>query len=272
MVENAVKEWLRKYFSHRRQRVTPSELIRELHRRFPAEAPRRFRRLIQQMVDAGELLYTHPFAISHLEWNHSISHLISPRLALVTGNAQVNTPAAVMPLRMQVGGAFGGGDHPTTRLCLTAVDDLLLEIRRAGRVFPRAAVDVGTGTGMLSLAVALLGVARVLALDLDPLACHEAAINVKCNDLQNRILVAAGSLAAVPNRCFDLVMANLRPPTLHCLMPALKTVTRPGGHWVLSGFRPDEGEALQSVLPAGCGCERQLEHLDWGAMVVAVGS
>lgn len=271
-MEEAVKEWLQGYFTQRRERVTPSELIRVLHHRFPTLATRRLRRLIQQLVDAGELLYTHPFSISHLEWNHSKSRQVSSRLAIVGGNAQVKAHAAAVPLRMQVGGAFGGGDHPTTRLCLVALDDLLLEIGRSGRVLPEIALDVGTGTGVLALAAALLGVKRILALDLDPVACHEAAANVGCNGLRNRILVVAGSLEAAGHRRSDLVMANLRPPTLRCLMPLLNTVTHPGGHWVLSGFRPHEGEALKKVLPAGCGCVRQLERLDWGAMVVTVGS
>src|SRR5438093_3066935 len=116
-------------------------------------------------------------------------------------------------LRLDPGMAFGTGMHPTTRLCLTAVEDL---------VQPRARVlDVGTGSGILSIAAARYGAAEVVGLDVDPVAVAAARSNVKLNHLSRIVHVRqVDPLAesAHPGQ-FDLILANITARTNASLAP-----------------------------------------------------
>ena len=131
------------------------------------------------------------------------------------------------------GMAFGTGQHATTLGCLEALETL------ADPPPPRA-LDVGTGTGVLAIALAKLGVRRVLALDLDSQAITAARGNVRRNALAGRVRLTCGSLVdAVPDetrgRGYPLVVANLYVDALAELAPQLARRVAAGGHLVTSG-------------------------------------
>jgi ribosomal protein L11 methyltransferase len=101
------------------------------------------------------------------------------------------------------GVVFGNGLHPTTRDCLRA-------IAFTGRKRPFARVlDLGTGTGILALAAAVMGAKRVLAVDLNPLCVKTACENVRLNDLSEIIQVVEGAAENYINEPSDLVIANI---------------------------------------------------------------
>jgi len=101
------------------------------------------------------------------------------------------------------GVVFGNGLHPTTRDCLRA-------LAFAGRQRPFGCVlDLGTGTGILAVAAALLGAKRVLAVDLNPLCVRTANENVRLNDLNGIIQVVEGPAEDFVNEAADLVIANI---------------------------------------------------------------
>ncbi|MBR9982312.1 MAG: 50S ribosomal protein L11 methyltransferase [Desulfatitalea sp.] len=263
-----LKDWIRHLLSQTCQRIPPPELIRTLRNQFPGVNSLQIRHVIQEMVESQELLYTHHFSISHLEWNHLRPLHVSPRIVLSGGAGGFLQDTNEIVIRLKGGGAFGSGDHPTTRLSLAAIDaarDLTGDMwgRLGG-----AALDVGTGTGVLAIASVLLGMPRALGVDLDPLSCREACANVRLNGLQERIQIIAGSMGVVRPGKFELLMANLRPPTLCAMMPTFETVSRQGAIWVLSGFRTGEAESLKLRLPPGYGCVYAKTSLDWGAMVI----
>jgi ribosomal protein L11 methyltransferase len=139
---------------------------------------------------------------------------------------------------MRPGAAFGLGDHPTTRLAIRAMAEAL-----AGNV-PESALDIGTGTGVLAIAAALLGARRVLAVDIDPCARAEAAANVAENELTARITVADTSIDRIQGD-FSMVSANLRPPTLSRLADRIGALSGADAVAVLSGFRPAEWPPLK---------------------------
>ena len=111
-------------------------------------------------------------------------------------------------LTIYPGMAFGTGRHPSTWLCLQALED-------AGRAWPLdpapQVLDVGTGTGILGLAAARLG-ARVLAIDVDPEALAAARQNISLNELQDQVRADDIPLAAIRQQ-FDLISPILPPPT-----------------------------------------------------------
>jgi ribosomal protein L11 methyltransferase len=144
-------------------------------------------------------------------------------------------------LVIEPGMAFGTGQHATTRSCLEAIEGVL-DAAPIG-----AALDVGTGSGVLALALARLGVARVVALDLDPAVLPLARATLLRNGAPH-VLLLAGTVAAVRLRA-DLVVANLLADTIVAEAPALGAAVRPGGRLVLSGILVVQAPAVRNAFP-----------------------
>jgi ribosomal protein L11 methyltransferase len=149
-------------------------------------------------------------------------------------------------IRLDPGMAFGTGQHPTTRLCLEALESRL----RPGQ----EALDVGTGSGVLAVAAALLGAARVVALDVDPVAVGVARQNVALNGVEGRVQVVEGSLGApgplpgVGAARFDIVLANLSSVGISDMAPALARALAPGGVLIASGVGDDSVGVCRAAL------------------------
>ena len=128
------------------------------------------------------------------------------------------------------GMAFGTGLHATTRLVLGLIDDLYPD----GAEGPARVLDAGTGTGILAIACALLGAARVLALDSDPLAVKAAEENVERNGVGDVVTVTGRDLREVEGP-FDLIAANITHAALRGLAPLLTALLDGDGVLLLSG-------------------------------------
>jgi len=161
-------------------------------------------------------------------------------------------------LVLDPGMAFGTGLHPTTRQCLEAVGRLEL----AGR----AVLDVGTGSGILAIAAARKGAARVVAVDSDPLAVRAAVDNVQRNDV--RVEVREGSAQDVEG-AFDLVLANLVADVIVRLASELRARTRPGGTAVCAGVvRERADEVGRALARAGLAAVERDERDGWVALTL----
>jgi ribosomal protein L11 methyltransferase len=163
--------------------------------------------------------------------------VLSPRLIRV-GCLRIvpaHTDAAPDTLRLVDGEAFGTGLHPTTALCLEALDDAV----RATR--PDAVLDVGTGSGILGLAALRMGVPRALAIDIDDEALAVAAENARINALGDRLQLMQGGPETVTGT-WPLVLANVLPAPLIEMAPALVRRIGHQGELVLSGI-PSSVEA-----------------------------
>ncbi len=131
-------------------------------------------------------------------------------------------------VRLDPGMAFGSGEHASTRLCLQAIERFV----RAGVTV----IDLGTGSGILAIAAARLGAARVLAVDSDPVAVEVARANVLANRVARTVIVRRGEGLSRVRISADLIAANL---TADILRPILSDVPRrlaPGGRFIASGF------------------------------------
>ncbi len=145
---------------------------------------------------------------------------------------------------------FGAGTHPTTRDCLKALD---LAADSGG---VRTAMDLGTGTGILALAMAKRLDAKVLAVDLNLLAVRTAARNVRLNRLGERILVAQGRAEDAIDGPADLVAANLHGAAMLPMMDA-PGFRRKGG-FILSGLmRSDAKEVRRRLSVLGIGIREE---------------
>lgn len=137
------------------------------------------------------------------------------------------------------GASFGAGNHPTTIIALELLEKTLSDL--LGHDGPISFLDVGTGTGVLSLAAKALGCDFVVACDLDPCAIHLAQRNAVLNSSlrleqrQKNINFYVGPVDVVQS-CFDVVVANLAAPVLLHAKKAL--ISRAGSYLILSGI-PD---------------------------------
>lgn len=153
-------------------------------------------------------------------------------------------------LALDPGMAFGTGLHPTTRLCLAGVERWADE----GRFGPGTAarggtrvLDVGCGSGILSIAAGLFGAESVLGLDTDQIAIDATTANARRNRLARRIRARAGSLPS-GQPPFDLVLANLIASLLVTLAPGLAAELRPGGRLLASGIFVDREADVQAAF------------------------
>jgi ribosomal protein L11 methyltransferase len=150
-------------------------------------------------------------------------------------------------LRMVDGPAFGTGLHPTTALCLEALDD---ELGAWPPEQPKRVLDIGTGSGVLALAALTWGVPRVVAVDIDADAVRVAAENARLNGLSSRLHLVHGGPEALSG-FWPLVLANVLAAPLIEMAPILARRVGRSGRLVLSGIRsslaPDVGQAYRHV-------------------------
>ena len=154
-------------------------------------------------------------------------------------------------IELDPGLAFGTGQHATTRLCLEALEE---------RLRPHSAVlDVGAGSGVLSIAAALLGAAPVDAVDVDPAAVEATRGNAARNGVGDIVRAAQGSLGEAwpfsepPAGRYDLVLANLSARIVRELARPLVEALRPDGVALVSGVIEEQGAACRAALAAAGG-------------------
>jgi ribosomal protein L11 methyltransferase len=146
--------------------------------------------------------------------------------------------ADALNIRIDPGLAFGTGTHPTTRLCLGWL---------RARVTPGCSViDYGCGSGILAIAAAKLGAAKVCGVDVDPDAIRVAGDNAQ----RNGVVALFRSADHAPQGRFDLLVANILANPLRVLAPALAALVRPGGQIALSGILEMQEAELSLVYQA----------------------
>lgn len=172
------------------------------------------------------------------------------------------TTIVVQPAR-----AFGTGHHPTTAGALRAIESIV------GAHAPRSILDVGTGSGVLAIAAALLGrregfEREIVAIDVDPTALENARANARLNGVEKSIRFSAVPLASI-HRHFDLIAANILSQTLIELAPHLKQIVAPGGRLVLGGFLADEADEVLSQYRSPLRCLSRGTYRGWTTAVLA---
>ena len=162
--------------------------------------------------------------------------------------------------------AFGTGTHPTTRLCLQAIETYL----EPGK----PVIDVGCGSGILSIAAALLGSGEILAVDIDNASVVSTKENATANGVMERIETGLGSVKEVKSGLFSrkqapLVVANILAPVIIRLFDAgLADLVAPEGTIILSGILAEQAAGIEAAAIAhGLTPVEKLQIDDWVAQI-----
>ncbi len=171
-------------------------------------------------------------------------------------------------IEIDPGMAFGTGQHPSTRMCLEAIEDILLKDRtiKTWRV-----LDVGTGTGILGIACAKLGAAKVLCVDNDSKATEIALENVMINHVDDRVNIINCDVNAI-HEPFDLIVANLTAKMLIKFRLHFMSLLEKGGYLVISGIIDQNRSDIEShFLDSSFTIDHMIAEKEWLCYVLRKG-
>jgi ribosomal protein L11 methyltransferase len=189
---------------------------------------------------------------------------------LKIGSVWIRPSAKCVPLAagereiiLDPGEAFGTGHHESTQLCLESL--LLLRPLLEDEA---SVLDLGTGSAILAMFAAKVGLRNILALDTDPVAVETALKNITINRLENFIRVSNDILRSIRKR-FRLILANLSAPLLQDLAEELRLHLETNGWLVAAGFLTSETEALlRSFYAKGLEVTHQKKKNDWVSLIL----
>lgn len=196
---------------------------------------------------------------------------VSERLTIKPTWEDYTPRADELIIELDPGMAFGTGTHPTTVLCLRALESAISGGEQV--------IDVGTGSGILAIGAIKLGADNVLALDLDPVAVSSATDNIKLNGLENMIEVCESDLLGVlrddgaaatasVKPPVDIVVANILAEIILLFTSDVMEVLKPGGIYIASGIYKNKEQAVEAgLLAAGFEIVDVVRQEDWIAFV-----
>jgi len=175
-----------------------------------------------------------------------------------------------IPIRIELGMAFGTGTHPTTQLCLALVEDFFMQSENMPGM---RVIDIGCGSGILSIAALKLGAERALGVDIDPEAIQAAGENAGINGISSKMEIGIGSIMEVKAGKFgfntgQLVLANILAPVLvELLIQGLGDLVTKDGWLILSGILAEQSSEVEAVLDVhGFHLVRKSQMGDWVAL------
>ena len=149
-------------------------------------------------------------------------------------------------IQIDPGMAFGTGAHPTTRMCLESLERICFN-ESAGKL-PAAVLDVGTGSGVLSIAAALMGATLITAVDIDPEAIRVTQENLELNGMGELVDASTTDLGELTGE-YGVVVANILAEELVRLAAQLIARLAPGGWLILSGILTEKAEFVGAGFP-----------------------
>ena len=143
-------------------------------------------------------------------------------------------------IEIDPGMAFGTGTHETTSMCINQIEKNLKEGDRV--------IDIGSGSGILSMAAVLLGAEKATGVDLDPVAVRVALENVELNNLQDKIEILHGNLTDVIREKADIVVANIMADIILILLEDVRAFIKDDGLFISSGIIQEKRAAVEARL------------------------
>jgi ribosomal protein L11 methyltransferase len=206
--------------------------------------------------------------IKDRNWNSSWHKFFTPQK--IGKSFWVTAPWIAPPLlgrrhviTIEPGMAFGTGTHATTRGCLEFIEKVAPSFHERGF----RALDVGTGSGILAIALAKSGAKRVLAVDVDPLALKVARANLRYNGVQKKVHLSGAKLSRIKAR-FPVVVANLTAETIIDQATALEKRVAPTGLLILSGILYQKNKQIVKQFVGGFRVIRRKREKEWVTLLL----
>ena len=185
---------------------------------------------------------------------------ITHDLTIVPSWTDYEATAGEKIIKLDPGMAFGTGTHPTTRLMIEALEI----VARGGE----SMIDVGTGSGVLSIAAKQLGVGQVAAYDIDEVAVRSAKKNIDLNPVAADVKVGVNSLLDGIHTQVDLIVANILAEIIVPLIPQAFENLKPGGRFLVSGIIKDKADLVERELKGHhFVIDQKLRMKDWYGMI-----
>jgi ribosomal protein L11 methyltransferase len=214
----------------------------------------------------GQMRYVGPLTVAAREeedwanaWKeHFYVHRVGEHTVIRPPWREYTRQEGDIVINLDPGMAFGTGLHPSTQLCLIALEE---RMRPGMRV-----LDVGVGSGVLTIAAARHGAAAIDAVDVEPVAVRATRDNIARNELTTPIRVAVGTVEETAEFAgrYDLVVANIIARIIIDLARPLIAACAPGGRLITSGIIIDRADEVRAALEAaGLGAIEQHQMGDW---------
>ena len=199
------------------------------------------------------------------KWKEGLDPIeVGPTLAVKPTWREYEAGPGQAVLEIDPGMAFGTGRHETTLMCLREIEEFFRNKEHQGM----SVLDVGAGSGILSLACAALGAGPIVAIDIDPETLPVAEENFALNGFEGRAEFLCGDLEAVKRR-FDLVLANITAGDLIPMAGRLAGATNYGGRLVLSGILIEQtDDVLAAMVEAGLVLEKRRDEGEWTSLAL----
>ena len=196
---------------------------------------------------------------------------IGKRLMIVPAWLDLPEPNRI-PIKIDPGMAFGTGTHPTTQLCLELMEEFFVG---AQHVAPLHMIDVGCGSGILSIAALKLGAKQALGVDIDSESVKNSRENADVNEIGNELILSQGSVSEVLDGKFafksaPLVVANILAPVIIRLFDVgLADLIEQNGVIILSGILQEQSQSvIEAAQAKGLQMNEKLQMGDWVALMM----
>ncbi len=166
-------------------------------------------------------------------------------------------------IELDPGMAFGTGTHPSTRMCLRAIENITEGCQEKTDL---SLLDVGTGSGILAIASALLGLQTITGIDTDYQAIESARKNAAQNKTQKLITFSTQPLKKITGT-FSLVVANILPHILIDMQPLLLSHLKDSGYLILSGILKEKASEVTAVFLQSLTLHEKLEEEEWVCLI-----
>ncbi len=215
-------------------------------------------------VDVGDIKVSSA-SVNEQDWENNWKQYYKPvylgeNIVIKPVWEQIETKNTDIVIELDPGMAFGTGTHETTRMCLEILEKT---IKKGDKV-----LDIGTGSGILSIGAVKMGADSCFAVDIDPLAVKIVGENAEINGVSDKITTVCGNLAEKVSGKYEIVVANIIADAIIALSPDVRQFMKEGGIYITSGIIDHRlGDVKDKLIKCGFTIKEVITQGEWAAVI-----